>query len=93
MPPKTIVLRDGVEVATSEIVVDDRVVLRPGDKVPVDGVIESGETAIDDALVTGGSVPKDLGPGDEVIGGSINKTGSVIFKRRRSAPRPRWLRS
>ena len=82
VPPKATVIRNGaeVEVPTSEIVVDDRVVLRPGDKVPVDGVIESGQTAIDEALVTGESVPKDKGPGDEVIGGSINKTGSVTFK-------------
>lgn len=82
VPPTARVIRDGaeVEVATSEIFVDDRVVLRPGDKVPVDGVIESGQSAIDEALVTGESVPKDKGPGDEVIGGSINKTGSVTFK-------------
>ena len=82
VPPTAKVIRNGaeVEVPTSEIVVDDRVVLRPGDKVPVDGVIESGQTAIDEALVTGESVPKDKGPGDEVIGGSINKTGSVTFK-------------
>ncbi len=82
VPPTAMVIRNGteVEMATSEIVVDDRVVLRPGDKVPVDGVIESGETAIDEALVTGESVPKDKGPGDEVIGGSINKTGSVTFR-------------
>lgn len=82
VPPMAKVIRGGeeVEIATSEIVVDDRVVLRPGDKVPVDGVIESGETAIDEALVTGESVPKDKRPGDEVIGGSINKTGAVTFR-------------
>jgi Cu2+-exporting ATPase len=82
VPPMATVVRNGseVEIPTSEIVVDDRVVLRPGDKVPVDGVIESGETAIDEALVTGESVPKDKGQGDEVIGGSINKTGSVTFR-------------
>ena len=82
VPPKATIIRNGaeIEIATSEIVVDDRVVLRPGDKVPVDGVIEAGETAIDEALVTGESVPKDKGPGDEVIGGSINKTGSVTFR-------------
>ncbi len=81
VPPTATVIRGGaeVEVPTSEIVVGDRVVLRPGDKVPVDGVIETGQSAIDEALVTGESVPKDKGPGDEVIGGSINKTGSVTF--------------
>jgi Cu2+-exporting ATPase len=82
VPPMATVVRNGeqVEVPTSEVVVGDRIVLRPGDKVPVDGVIESGETAIDEALVTGESVPKDKGPGDEVIGGSINKTGSITFR-------------
>ncbi len=82
VPPKATVLRDGqeAEIPTSEIVAGDRVVLRPGDKVPVDGVIETGETAIDEALVTGESVPRDKGPGDEVIGGSINKTGSVTLR-------------
>ncbi len=82
VPPKATVIRNGaeIEIRTSEIVAEDRVVLRPGDKVPVDGVIESGQTAIDEALVTGESVPKDKGPGDEVIGGSINKTGAVTFR-------------
>ena len=82
VPPRATVIRDGseVELPTSEIVVDDRVVLRPGDRVPVDGVIESGQTAIDEALVTGESVPKDKGPGNEVVGGSINKSGSVTFR-------------
>lgn len=82
VPPKATVIRGGgeVELPTSEIVVGDRVVLRPGDKVPVDGTIESGDTALDEALVTGESVPLDKGPGDEVIGGSINKTGAVTFR-------------
>jgi len=82
VPPKATVIREGVEVEipTTDIVVGDRVVLRPGDKVPVDGLIESGQTAIDEALVTGESVPKDKDVGDEVIGGSINKTGSVMFR-------------
>lgn len=82
VPPTATVLRDGQEVQlpTSEIVVGDLVLLRPGDKVPVDGVIVSGHTAIDEALVTGESVPKDKGPGDEVVGGSINKTGAVTFR-------------
>jgi Cu2+-exporting ATPase len=82
VPPKATVMRNGseVELPTSEIIVGDRVVLRPGDKVPVDGIIESGETALDEALVTGESVPLDKGQGDEVIGGSINKTGSVTFR-------------
>jgi Cu2+-exporting ATPase len=82
VPPKATVLRGGeeVEIPTSEIVVDDLVVLKPGDKVPVDGVIERGETTIDESLVTGESIPVDKQPGDEVVGGSINQTGSVTFR-------------
>lgn len=82
VPPKATVIRDGqeVELPTSDIIVGDHVLLRPGDKVPVDGVIERGETAIDEALVTGESIPRDKKPGDEVIGGSINRTGSVTFR-------------
>ncbi len=82
VPPRATVLRDGeeVELPSSEIVVGDLVVLKPGDKVPVDGAIERGETAIDESLVTGESIPVDKRPGDEVVGGSINKTGSVVFR-------------
>ena len=55
-------------------------VLRPGDKVPVDGEVTEGETSIDEALVTGESVPVTKRPGDAVIAGSINRSGSVRFR-------------
>ena len=82
VPPMATVVRDGVEieVPTSEIVVGDVVRLRPGDKVPVDGTIESGETSIDESLVTGESLPVDKAPGDGVVGGSINRGGTVTFR-------------
>ncbi len=82
VPPKATVLRDGqeVEIPSSEVVVGDMVVIRPGDKIPVDGVIERGETTIDESLVTGESIPLDKGPGDEVVGGSINQSGSITFR-------------
>jgi len=82
VPPMATVLRNDeeVEVPTSEIVVDDLVVIRPGEKIPVDGVIEKGETTIDESLVTGESIPVDKGPNDEVVGGSINQSGSVTFR-------------
>ncbi len=82
VPPKATVLRNGeeVEIPSSEIVVGDMVVIRPGDKIPVDGVIEKGETTIDESLVTGESIPVDKGPGDEVVGGSINQSGAVTFR-------------
>ena len=82
VPPKATVLRNGeeVEIPSSEVVVGDLVVIRPGDKIPVDGVIEKGETSIDESLVTGESIPVDKGPGDEVVGGSINQSGSITFR-------------
>ncbi len=82
VPPKATVLRNGqeIEIASSEIEVGDMVVIRPGDKIPVDGVIEKGETTIDESLVTGESIPLDKQPREEVIGGSINQTGSITFR-------------
>ena len=82
VPPKARVVREGKEVmvSTSEVRVGDEVVLKPGDKVPVDGRIIEGQTAIDEALVTGESLPVSKKPGDSVIGGSINQSGSVRFK-------------
>jgi P-type Cu2+ transporter len=82
VPPKATVIRDGreVEVPSSEIAVGETVVLRPGDKVPVDGVVIDGHTAIDESLVTGESVPVEKEPGDELVGGSINQSGAVRFR-------------
>ena len=82
VPPKATVLRDGqeVEVPTSDIVVGDLIIIRPGDKIPVDGIIERGETSIDESLVTGESIPVDKIPGAEVVGGSINLSGSITFR-------------
>jgi len=82
VPPVATVVRAGVEVEvpSSEVVVGDIVRLRPGDKVAVDGEIVSGTTTIDESLVTGESVPVEKGPGDRVVGGSINRSGSVTFR-------------
>ena len=82
VPPRATVIRDGeeVEIPSSEVRLDDTVVLRPGDKVPVDGEVTDGETSIDEALVTGESVPVTKRPGDAVIAGSINRSGSVRFR-------------
>jgi len=82
VPPQATVIRDGEEmtIPSSEVRFDDTVVLRPGDKVPVDGEVIEGETSIDEALVTGESVPVTKRPGDAVIAGSINRSGSVRFR-------------
>jgi Cu2+-exporting ATPase len=82
VPPTATVMRDGAEedIPTTEIVVGDRIRLRPGEKVPVDGVVVEGSTSIDESLVTGESVPVDKAPGDAVVGGSINRAGSIVME-------------
>jgi Cu2+-exporting ATPase len=82
VPPMATVIRDGVEieVPTSEIAVGETIVLKPGDKVPVDGIVRKGRSAVDESLVTGESVPVEKEPGDEVIGGSINQSGALTFE-------------
>lgn len=82
VPPQARVLKDGREmlVSTSEIQLGDIIFLKPGDKVAVDGEIIEGETAIDESLLTGESLPVAKKKGDQVIGGSINTAGSVKYK-------------
>ncbi len=82
IPPKSRVIRNGkeIEVNSSEIIEGDIVILRPGDKVPVDGVVTKGESAIDESLVTGESIPVSKSLNDKVIGGSVNQTGTIQFK-------------
>ena len=76
------VLRDGneVEIAIEEVVVGDTVIVKPGEKIPVDGEIISGESAIDESMITGESIPVDKKVGDTVIGATINKNGSLQMK-------------
>lgn len=82
VPPQARLIKNGKEVLvpTSEVQVGNTLVLKPGDKVPVDGEVISGETAIDEALVTGESLPVSKKRGDSVIGGSINQSGTVQFR-------------
>lgn len=82
VPPQARVLRDGKELLlpTSEVIIGDVMVLKPGDKIAVDGEVLSGETSIDESLVTGESIPVLKKIGDRVIGGTINQTGSITFK-------------
>ena len=82
VPPKATVIRGGKELSipSAEIVQGDIVLLRPGDKVPVDGEVTEGESSIDESLVTGESIPVSKKTGDKVVGGSVNLTGAVRFK-------------
>lgn len=82
VPPQARLWKGGKEtlVSTSDVKLEDILILKPGDKVPVDGEIIEGETAIDESLVTGESLPVAKTIGASVIGGSINTSGSVKFK-------------
>lgn len=81
-PSSARILRDGrdVEVPLAEVVPNDIVILRPGERVPVDGLILSGETSIDESLITGESLPVPRKPGDRVIGGSLNFDGALDYR-------------
>ena len=71
------------EVALDQVQVGDRLRVRPGEKVPVDGVVEEGRSSVDEALVTGESMPVTKNPDDSVIGGTINQTGALILRAER----------
>jgi len=75
-------LRDGheVEVPLAEVIAGDTVVLRPGERVPVDGIVLTGLTSIDESLITGESLPVARKPGDRVIGGSLNFDGVLEYR-------------
>lgn len=81
-PPKAILIRDGVEkeVPTSEVVVGDLLLVRPGARIPVDGVVEEGISEIDESMVTGESLPVAKGVGSTVIGASVNTTGAFRMR-------------
>ena len=71
------------EVEASQVQAGDRVVVRPGERIPVDGVVLEGQTAIDESMVTGESLPVDKNPGDEVTGATVNTTGRLVIEARR----------
>ncbi len=80
-PPTAMVLRQGaeVEISTAEVVVGDTVVIRPGNKIPVDGTVLSGDSQVDESMLTGESMPVAKKPGDTVIGATINKSGAFQY--------------
>ena len=81
-PKDCIVLKDGMEkrVPTDSLEVGDLVLIRPGEKVPIDGTVIEGSTYVDESMITGESMPVHKGPDDEVIGGTINGKGSVTLR-------------
>ena len=76
------VIRDGreMDVPVQSVRIGDIVLVRPGEKVPVDGEVLDGRSALDESMITGESIPVEKGPGDTVIGATINKTGSFRFR-------------
>ncbi|MBI2866655.1 MAG: copper-translocating P-type ATPase [Chloroflexi bacterium] len=81
-PKRARVLRDGqeVEIAAEEVQIDDLLLVRPGEAVPVDGVVTEGYSSVDQSMITGESMPVEVKAGDEVIGGTMNKTGAFKFR-------------
>ncbi|WP_408095552.1 heavy metal translocating P-type ATPase [Peredibacter sp. HCB2-198] len=81
-PPTARILRDNTEVtvAVEELKLHDQVVIRPGERIPVDGILIKGNTQVDESLITGESLPVDKKEGDKVVGGSINADGLIIVE-------------
>ncbi len=83
LQPRTArIVRHGqeLEVPLEDVRVGDQVLVRPGEKIPVDGVLLEGRSAVDESMVTGESLPVDKAPGDEVIGATLNRTGAFTFR-------------
>src|SRR5699024_1914413 len=76
------VLRDGREmrVPVEQLVVGDQFVVRPGEKIATDGVVIDGHSAIDNSLLTGESVPEEVGVGDPVVGAAVNASGRIVVE-------------
>src|SRR5262249_58635401 len=79
--PMATVMRDGreVEIQTAEVLVGETVVIRPGNKISVDGTVTEGGSQVDESMLTGESLPVGKKPGDTVTGGTINKSGTFHY--------------
>jgi P-type Cu+ transporter len=84
-PPRARLVRDGeeAEVPLAEVKVGDHLRVRPGEKIPVDGSVLEGRSAVDESMITGEALPVAKEPGDKTIGGTINNTGSFLMKAER----------
>jgi len=83
LAPKTaIVIQDGKEtvIPVEEVEVGDIILVKPGEKIPVDGEVVEGRTSVDESMLTGESIPVEKNPGDKVVGASINKNGTIRFR-------------
>jgi P-type Cu+ transporter len=83
LQPKTARVRRGddeVEIAVEAVRIGDLIVVRPGEKIPVDGLVREGHSAVDESMLTGESLPVEKAPGAAVVGGSLNKTGMFVFE-------------
>ncbi|MEO6197905.1 MAG: heavy metal translocating P-type ATPase [Dehalococcoidia bacterium] len=81
-PRRATVLRDGqeAEIPADEVIVGDIVIVRPGDAIPVDGKVTEGYSSVDESMISGESIPVEKSAGDDVIAGTINKTGAFRFE-------------
>ena len=81
-PKKAKVIRSDaeIEIPIEQVIVGDIIIVRPGERMPVDGIVVSGKTAVDESMLTGESMPVSKSAGDEIIGASINKNGSVKYR-------------
>ncbi|HLR02288.1 MAG TPA: heavy metal translocating P-type ATPase [Virgibacillus sp.] len=81
-PKKATVVRNGeeVEISVDEVTVGDTIIVKPGEKIPVDGVVSEGKTSVDESMLTGESIPVEKRVGETVIGASINKNGTIQYQ-------------
>ena len=81
-PDTAIVIRDGeqVEVPVEQVAIGETILIKPGSRIPLDGVILDGSTSVDESMLTGESIPVEKTSGDEVIGGSVNYQGAITVK-------------
>src|SRR5207248_2843562 len=86
-PKRCWVLRDGTEVRTltADVIVGDKVVVKPGGHIPVDGIVTDGRSAVDTSALTGESLPVEKGPGDEVLAGCVVQNGTLTVEARKVA--------
>jgi Cu+-exporting ATPase len=78
--PRTATLVDGREVAVADLVAGDRILIRPGDRIPVDARVIEGRSAVDTSMLTGEPLPVDVAPGDDVVGGTLNGSGRLVIE-------------